>query len=452
MKKLLNNINSFFNQLLKQLDKKIIVPVTKFVMSFYEKYSGSGKQFENWLSKANTLLFISLFLAFFTFIIVDQKIITFTESSAEVLKDQKVTAIFNEEAYVVEGLPEIVDVTLIGNRADLYFAKQSPASDIIVDLSGLKPGTHRVTIKYSQALPSIDYKVNPSVATVIIYPKLSETKTVAVDVLNKDKLDSKFIITNVGIDNDKVVIKGAEHQLAKVVSVKALVDINNLVRQEIGNTVIRDVPLRAYDQSGNVVNIEIVPEKIDVNLDIASPSKDVPIRIVPVGNVSFGKAISSITSNVTSVTIYGEEAALSAINSIPIEVNVEGLRENQEYRLELIKPVGIKHMTVTNVTVGVSLGDSVDVELEGIILESRNLDENIYRVQGVTREDVEVTVILKGVEDVVKQITPSDITAYVDLKGFGPGTHDVDVFVEGNDLKVQYIPKTLKVRIIITRR
>jgi YbbR domain-containing protein len=449
---MMNKINTFFSNFLKQIDKKIIIPATKNTMAIYEKYSGSGKQFENWLSKANTLLFISLFLSFFVFVIVDQKIVTFTESSAEVFKDQKVIAIFNEEAYVVEGLPKVVDVTLIGNRADLYFAKQSPVSDITVDLSGLKPGTHRVSIKYNQALPTIDYKVNPSVATVIIYPKLSETKTVAVDVLNKDKLDSKLIITNIAVENDKVVIKGAEHQLSKVASVKALVDINNLVKQETGTTVIRDVPLRAYDQSGNVINIEIVPAKIDVTLEIVSPSKDVPIRIIPVGNVSFGKAISSITSNVTSVTIYGEEAALASINAIPVEVNVEGIKTNQQYRLELIGPSGVKHMTVTNITVGVTLGDSIDIELEGINIEYRNLDENIFGVNGVNREDLEITVILKGVEDVIKQITASDITAYVDLKGFGQGQHDVDVFVEGTDLKVQYLPKTLKVKLIITRR
>ena len=44
------------------------------------------------------------------------------ESSAEVLKDVPVIAEYNQESYVIEGLPDKVDVTLIGGKSDLYFA------------------------------------------------------------------------------------------------------------------------------------------------------------------------------------------------------------------------------------------------------------------------------------------------------------------------------------------
>ena len=32
---------------------------------------------------------------------------------------------YNKEAYIIEGLPETADVTLIGRTVDLYLAKQS---------------------------------------------------------------------------------------------------------------------------------------------------------------------------------------------------------------------------------------------------------------------------------------------------------------------------------------
>lgn len=450
MKKLLKKIRLFFRGIWSFIDKKIIIPITKLLLNMTSKFDNSGKQVENFLSKKNTILFISLFLAIVSFIIVDQKLIVFTDSSAEILKSQPVSVIYNEEAYVIEGLPSAVDITLIGSKADLYFAKQSPSHDITIDLSDLKPGTHRVNIRYGQALPSIDYKVNPSVATVNIYPKISEAKTLAIDLLNQDSLDSKMVIKNVNIADDKVIIKGAEHQIEKVATVKALLDIKNLTKQEVGTNVLKDIPLRAYDERGNVVDIELVPSKIDADIEIASPSKDLPIKIVPKGELGFGKAISSIVTNVTSVTVYGDETVLASLTSLPIEVSVEGLKTNQQYKLEIVKPVGIKTLSVNNITININLEDSVDVELANVVIEPRNLNEDIY-VANVAVNNT-VSIILKGVKSVVEQITAENVTAFVDLKGLGEGTHEVEIQVEGNDVKVQYIPKTLKVKIFITRK
>lgn len=451
MKKLLKIFKSSFAKIFSLIDKGIIIPTTKFIVSTTNKYGNSGKKIESWLSRANTILYISLLLAVVTFIVVDQKIITFSESSAEILKSQPVNAIYNEEAYVIEGLPSTVDITLIGSKADLYFAKQSPSHDITVDLSALKPGTHRVNIGYNQALPSVDYKVNPSVATVIIHPKVSVSKTLTVDLLNKDSLDDKLVIKDVNIANDKVVIKGSEDQLKKVASVKALVDVLNLVRQEVGTTTLKDIPLRAYDENGSVVDIEIVPSKITADIVIASPSKDLPIKIIPKGSVSFGKAISSIISNVTSLTVYGDENALADLKFVPVEIDVTNLKENQQYKMELVKPVGVTSMSVNNITVNVSLEAAVDKEITGIPIEYRNLGEN-YTVQALSKDDLQVSVILKGVASVVNSITSADVVAYLDLKGYTEGTHEVDVLIEQSDVKIEYVPKTKKVSIRIYRK
>ena len=90
------------------------------------------------------------------------------------LYDQPISATFNEEAYVVEGLPETVDITLISRKSDIYLAKQLPTNDITVDLTGLTAGVHKVNLKYKKALSSVEYKLDPSVATIVIYEKVSE--------------------------------------------------------------------------------------------------------------------------------------------------------------------------------------------------------------------------------------------------------------------------------------
>lgn len=445
-----------FQKIASFLDKKIVMPTTRLIVKLSKGFENSEKTLEGWLSRQNTLLFVSLLCAIAVFIIIDQKIIVFTNQTAEVIKDQKVDAIYNEEAYVVEGLPETVDITLMGNRSDLFIAKQSTTSKVVVDLSGLGPGAHKVNIEYSQPLNSIEYSVNPSVANVNIYTKVSETKTLTVDVLNQDDLDDKLVINSITPETDQVVIKGtddnnAANSLTKVATVKALVDIDELTTQSTGNITVKDVPLKAYDKDGNTLDIEIVPSKINVDLEIESPSKEVPIKIIPKGDVGFGKAISSIDMSDSNVTVYGTRSVLDKLEYIPLEVDVSGLKEDKEYKLDLTKPKGVRSMNLNNISLKFTLGDSTDKDIEDINIDVRNLGDN-YSVQGLSENDIKVTVNVKGVESILKGLTSEDIVAYIDLKDYTPGEYEIPVKVEGTDSRVGYLSKTKKVKIKIVEK
>ena len=446
-----NPLKKIFKSIFKVIDKIIIVPITKLILMVTKNFNSSENNLEKFLSKTNNLLFISLVLAVIVFVVIDQKIIYYSESSAEVLSGQPVKAIYNEEAYVVEGLPESVDITLIGNNANLYIAKQSGTNEVTVDLADLKAGTHKVELKYNQGISSVDYKVNPSYATVIIYNKVSLPTTMTIDVLNQDKLDDKLIINNINVLDDTVVVKGAEKQIKKVASVKALVDVNNLASQNIGATILKDVPLKAYDESGNVIDVELVPSKVDVNLEITSPTKELPIKVIPVGEVAFGKAISTINMSEMKVSVYGNASSLEGLNYIPVEVDVTDLAENAQYKLEIPKPVGVKSMSVNNVTVNITLDSVADKDIDNVAIESRNLAPG-YKVSAVSSTDSFVQVNVKGVSSVIDTITPDNISAYIDLSGYSEGEHEIDVNVEGTDVRVQYVAKTKKVKVRISKK
>lgn len=431
----------------KFFDKFLIVPITKAVVKINDVFNGQGKFLENWLSKTNTLLFVSLFLAIALFIVIDQKILVFSDSSAEVLRNRPVNVVYNEEAYVVEGLPNSVDITLIGSKADLYIANQAPTGEVTADLSNLKPGQHKIELKYNQASSSIEYKVNPSNVTVYIYPKVSDTRTVTVDLLNQDLLDSKLVVDNVTLDTDKVVIKGADYQLKKVSTVKALVDVTSIAKQEVGTYTLKDVELKAYDADGNTVNVEVVPSRVEAKVKITSPTKTVPVKIIPTGSVAFGKAISSITQSISEVTVYGSSDVLASLQYIPVKISVDGIKDKTEYKVELEKPAGIRSMNSSAVSCTVYLDSVAEREIEGIKIDVRNLMDG-FSAQGLTGSDTTVTVNIKGVESVINQITAKDIFAYVDLSGLGEGEHKgIIVQVEGTDVRVEYTVKTKTVDI-----
>lgn len=453
MNKVFKSISKFFKKIGKFIDKKIILPIAKFFVGISNKFKGNGRSFEKILTRKPGLIIVSLVIALGVFFIADTKSTSLIETSAEVLYDQPISATYNEEAYVVEGLPETVDITLIGRKSDVYLAKQLPTNDITVDLTGLKPGVHKVNLKYKKALSSVEYKLDPSVATIVIYEKVSEEKEINYEVINKDKIDSKLMVEDVTLSTEKVYVKGKEATLNEVASVKALIDLKNLVDPSVGEQELKDVSLVAYDSNGKKVDVEIVPSKITATVKITSPQKEVPIKVIPKNydKIVFGKAISKITTDVTKVTIYGESSKLDKISYIPVYVDVGDLKEDKKYSITITKPNGVRAISENSVNVNVELGDETSKEINDVYLEYENLGDGLT-VQAVDADSTKVTVSVKGVESVLTDLDPTTIKAYVDLKGLGVGVHEIPVQVTGSDEKVKYSSKTTKITLRITQK
>lgn len=453
MNKIFRAIGHLFKVIGRFIDKKIILPITKFFVGISNKFKGNGRNFEKLLTRKPGLIIISLLIALGVFLLADSKTTSLIETSAEVLYDQPISATYNEEAYVVEGLPETVDITLIGRKSDVYLAKQLPTNDITVDLTGLEPGVHKVNLRYKKALSSVEYKLDPSVATIVIYEKVSEEKEINYEVINKDKIDSKLMVEDVTLSTDKVFVKGNEATLNEVASVKALIDLKNLVNQEVGDQELKDVKLVAYDSDGKKVNAEIVPGKVNATVKITSPQKEVPIRVIPKNyqKIVFGKAISNITPDITKVTIYGQSDKLEKITYIPVYVDVSELKADKKYSITISKPTGVRAMSENSVNVSVVLGNETTKEIDDIYLEYENLGDGLS-AQTIGENSNKVTVSVKGVQNVLSDLDPTTIKAYVDLKNLGVGEHEVKIDVRGSDLRAKYSSKTTKVTIRITEK
>ena len=456
-KSFLKKVALFLKSIVRWFDKKIITPVTKFVLLVVGKFGKRTDKFEKWLVRKNTLIMISLLLAIVLFFSVNNQAVVLVDSYAEVLYDQKVEAMYNNESYVIEGLPDTVDVTLIGRKVDMYLAKQLSTGTVSVDLSNLKPGTHKVNLNYESVINSINYTLNPSSVTVIVYPKVSSTKTATIDVINRDSLNTKMSISNVTIDQSEIIIKGAEHTISEVATVRALVDIKKLVDPLVGVVELDDVPLIAYDNNGKVVDVEMVPSKVTATINLDAPSKEVPIKVIPVGEVLFGKAINTMTSSESKVTIYGSRDIISNIEYIPIEVDVTNLSSNKEFNVSIPIPKGVRELSVNNTKISITLGNEETTEINDVVINSINLDPNYkaqaYKEEGISdkNENVVTTVVVKGTSDVLKGIDKSNIKAVVDLSGLKEGVHEVAVIVTGDDARATYSPKITKIKIRIIK-
>lgn len=450
MKKIFKKIGRIFHHIGTFFDKILITPITKLILIIKDFFKSHSGDIDKLAGRQSTLLIISLVLAYLVFLIISNESNVMIDKNAEILYDQPVTAVYNEELYVVEGLPKTVDITLVGQKRHIFLAKQSPSKGVSVDLTGLKPGNHKVTLRYTQRLKSLDYKLDPSTVTVTIYDKKSENRSLTYDVLHQDSLDTKLYISNIELDRSEITVKGAQYKLDKVATVKALVDVDEIANPKAGEITLKDVPLVAYDTDGKIVDVEMVPKAIDAKITIISPSKEVPVKVVPKGTVALGKSIKSIDAAVTTVTVYGDAQAVEKLEQLEVEIDVKGLDSDKDYNVTLKKPNGITEISIKTLKVSVKLDTSTTKEFSGIGIRAENLASG-YIAQALTDEDNSITVIVEGSENIINRLDSSSIKAYIDLSNYGVGEHEVDVQVTGSDLRLSYKPKTKKVKIRITK-
>lgn len=448
IKKILNKIYYFF-------DKKIVFPITKLVFKISEKYNASSKKLEKFLSKQTTLLFLSLFLSIFIFIIVDQKIIEFKTSTAEVFKNVELKESYAEERFVIEGIPETVDVTLIGSKADLYIAKQSSNHNIELDLNHInKPGTYTVPIEYNQGSSSIEYSVNPSEITVVVYLKESQNRTLSYNIVNADLLDASLDISDISLNVDNVTITGAGYKLDQVATVEALIDVNKLPSLIEGTQDIEDITLRAYDANGDTVDVEIsTTSKVVAKVTISSSSRKINLNFTPTGKIPFGKAISSYSFSENSVTVYGTKEVLDELAKTGINIEIDASKFTEDYHetVEIPKPAGVKKLEFNKVDVEVTITDVAEPVVLTLKIDALNVPAG-YTPSADTADDSQVLVEIKGAKEVIELLTSADIQAYVDLSDcdVSKGYCTPEIKVKANTANARlasFVPKKSTVRI-----
>lgn len=392
-------------------DRILITPISKLAYFIKDKFSFKSGFIDRMLNKPNVLLYISLILSFTMFMMVQKNFINFSDTKAITMSNLPVEVEYNDEAYVIEGLPTKADLVLLGKKSELYLAEQYGDHKITLDLTGLDVGTHKVTLDYNNPIRKLNYILDPGTVTIVIYPKVSEVRTLSIDVINTDKLDETLVVSNVLLDRNDVIIKSYKEKLNTVANVKAIVDVNSLNATESGTYTIDNVKLVAYDDKGKEISgIEVVPGQVTATVTITSPSKTVPLKIVPVGEVRSGSAISSITSSVTNVIVYADESVLKDINYIEVEIDVNGISSNKTYQKVINKPQGARSISDTSVTINVTMEEETSKDFMNISVETEGLNEK-FKASGATESDARVTVSVRGVGSLLEQLLDTDIKA-----------------------------------------
>lgn len=450
----------FFKKVYKLVDGLIVVPISTVVFKIQKKFGGDNR-LEKLLSRPYALLVISGVIAATFALLVNLKATSFVSNDAEFLTNIPVRVVYNSSAYVIEGIPETVDMTLIGKKYELYLARQLGENEVVVDLTDYQASEKavRVRLTYSKPIDNLSYQISPDYVSVTIKEKVSDNKTVTYDLLNQDELDPKLSVKSVELSKTDVIVRGSQETIDSIATIKALVDLNNEDFTRAGTYTIDNLKLIAYGDDGRIVeNVEIVATNINAKVVLDSYSKRVAVKVQTTGELVSGKAISSITINGVNAndfetTIYGDEAALEDISYITASIDVDGQGNNgsKTSKVTFSKPAGVRSISDESVSIVLNFGEAKQktITIDGI--RTANVPSGLS-ANLVSQDDAKVEIQVIGVESVINEIgeNPTGIYAYLDLTGYSTGTYSVAVKVEGDDSRLQYIV-TKTVDVVISK-
>ncbi|WP_456277033.1 CdaR family protein [Bacillus sp. AK128] len=347
-------------------------------------------------------------------------------TETETLTDLPLEAYYDEENYVVTGLPQVVSVTLKGPRSAVQPIKLQRSIEVFVNLENLESGTHQVQVQYSDISDTVEVSINPTFVTVTIHEKVEKEFSVEVDFIND--LEEGYTLDEPIISPKNVKVVGAKDQVDRIALVKAIVDLAD-AKVKIDN----EATVAVYDSDGNRLAVEVEPEVVNVEVNILSPNKVVPISFITKGNVEDGYSLVDLETPIKELTIFGPKDVIDQIESIDnIEVDVEGLAGETTLNVEIPTPEGLDDIVPLTVPVIVKVERNEIRPLTDFPVKVIGVPTSL-KADFITPEGGMLDIELIGAPSILKEIDETDLDIYIDVTNLTSGQHDVDILVNGPD-------------------
>lgn len=370
---------------------------------------------------------VSLLLAIFLYATVnydsENSIFANSLTSARTLSNVTMRATYNSESFEVTGLPQTCQVMLTGDAANVNNAA-TRSGYCTINLDGYTEGTHLVPVSVAGYGDSVSATATPSDVLVTLARKTTQQFEVSYDFINTDEMDDRYVLGEPTFPNGTSVnIRASRETLDSIAMVKALIDVS-------GQTASFETEARlvAYDNSGNAVDAEIVPNTIDVAVSVSSPHKTVPIVLNFSGEVPNDMAIDSVTMDRQTATIYAPESVLNSVSSVSIEYDASTLTSDTTTTAPIHLPDGVSGSDTSLVNLTISLAPRETKTLSGVSINYRNNTGNYSATVLNNQTTVDVTV--SGTQSNITGIGQNDVFVYIDLANLTPGTYDLPLVLE----------------------
>ncbi|MBB4825238.1 YbbR domain-containing protein [Sporosarcina luteola] len=292
----------------------------------------------------------ALVLALFFFITVQAKEDDASRNTigdtVDIIHDVPVEVYYDTENLVVTGVPETVNVTIEGPVNIVQSTKYMKDFSVKVDLRKLLIGEHSVQIKTENLSDKLQVKLDPATITVNIEEKITQSFRVDPE-LNERLLAEDYNVVKMEVEPSSIEVTGAK----SVVEAISFVKVSATKEKGIDKSFEQKARVRVLDRELNKLNVTIVPEEVNVKVQIEENNKEVPIVLKQKGTPMDGVTINSISSDVKEVKLYGSRGILDPIKEMRVNVDVSDITESGTYEVTLPKPRGVKNISADKIKV-----------------------------------------------------------------------------------------------------
>ena len=415
----------------KQNEKKIrpkindegIKVTDKAHRAFFKAFNSINIFIDRMLISSRSIKFLSFLLAIVLLLTINGGItnIFTTPNGGDYIQDVPITIEGLQSDYDVVGLPETVNVALVGPSLDIYSANITRNYKIVADFSTLGEGEHTVELRSEGFSSNLQVMISPQTVTVRITQKVTKTFELGYEFTNEDKMGSDYSVSVASMEHNAVEVSGSQDDIDRINSVMAEIDLTGVTKD-----FEQDAKIYAYDRSGEEVDVEIIPSTVTVNCEVSSYSKEVDIVPTYTGQFASGYGLQSISLSKDKVRIYGKQELLNDINEVYVNIDISNVSTNKDYsRLPITGTENINRLEFDTVDASIQVNTTTTRNFDDIPINVINNNDN-YEVVFADGQDT-AAVEIEGVESALSTVVADDIYVTIDLENLQSGRNTVKV-------------------------
>jgi YbbR domain-containing protein len=318
---------------------------------------------------------------------------------------------------LVQAPPPVVRVRVAGTRSAV-FGQLTPAQiDASMDLSGRRPGEHRVQVVVT-APPEVRV-IAQSPEEALVALDTVQTRRFAVEISLIGGLPQGVTLGPPHVTPANVTVTGAATQLAEIRHAIVTVDTSNLPQQAATSLQVRLLDANGQEVRGPTIDPPLVTAQWTVQESVIA--KVVPVVPSVVGTPPPPLALTDISTDPGTVTLQGPSHLLqdvTAVSTAPVDLRNVKSDVTQQVGLQI--PTGAS-ASVSRVTVAVRVGGGSLSTIFQVPVQVVGVRRGVRLRVVPSSIDVQV----EGPTALVGRLTAASIHVVVDAGGRGAGRYQV---------------------------
>lgn len=265
-----------------------------------------------------------------------------------------------------------------------------------------------------------------SPANVTVMVEYAGSKEVPVDVTIAGQEETQGGFAQPEVTPSMVTVTGPNSKISQVVAVSG-----TLAAEPLTDDTTYTVSLQPVDQNGAVVTgVMLSQEECQVYLP-PKQSKRVELKVEATGTPADGYAVGEITCTPSWVYVMGDEESLAGIEELWLpSVSVDGRDDtvNSNFAISYLLPPGVtlKEDEPQRATITVEIEEEMKKTLA---LDAASLSYTVQLAEGLKTEVVSGSVVFEvsGAEEVISQLSSTDISGSVDVTDLEEGEYNLPV-------------------------